>query len=238
MDYKDLQAGHSKSHFYFRAKMNCLKVLLNKNYKKGERLNILSIGAGTGDEISILKDFGSIFVVDVNKKALDLIDEATCIEKKLANACSLPYSDNQFDLVVCLDVLEHIEKDNLASSEIYRVLKFNGLLFFSVPAFQFLFSSHDRALDHFRRYSKKQINNLLGQFSLRVSYWNSLLFFPIAILRLIKKNSPAEIDNVKLPKYLNYFLYKLISFDNFLIKHNFIMPFGVSLIGVGCKKKN
>ena len=107
----------------------------------------------------MLKKFGKIYAIDIDKKALDLIPNNICFEKKIANVNDLPYSDNFFDLIVAFDVLEHIKKDSGAIKEIHRVLKKKGYFIFSVPAFPILFGSHDRALNHYRRYNKKTLKD-------------------------------------------------------------------------------
>ncbi len=255
MDYKDLQAGQNKNNFWFKAKNDLIEVLMQKicknlprrplrqtrfdarrveaRVKAGKkRLKILNVGAGTGGDLKTLNKFGDIYVVDIDQNALAIIDNKLCVEKKLADACNLPYNNNFFDAVVSFDVFEHIKNDKKAAAEIHRVLKNNGVLVFTVPAFQFLFSSHDKALCHQRRYNAKSIKTLLSQFSnLKIFFWNSLLFFPIATVRLFNKKSAPKVDKANLHPLTNYLFYKLLSVDNFLIKKGISMPIGLSIVG-------
>jgi len=235
MDYKDIEAGHSSS-FWVRAKEDLTHRLLSKTLKKNKKvsnLKILNLGAGTGEDLEILNKFGDVYVIDINKKALDLIKEGQYVEKKVCDACNLIYSDNFFDVVISLNVFEHIDKDRLAIKEAYRVLKKRGYLIFLVPAFQFLYSSHDKALEHKRRYSKKILRNILSQFEeLELNYWNFFLFLPIATLRLKNKNSEPKIDVPNLPFFLDNLFFGLLKTENFLIKNNFLFPFGLTIIGI------
>ncbi len=129
-----------------------------------------------------------------------MINDDLVVEKKQADACALPYPDGFFDLVLSFDVFEHIENDQQAAGECFRVLKNDGFLLFSVPAFQWLYSSHDRALEHFRRYNKQTIRSITKEAkTTRLFFWNAILFAPIALIRLIKKNKPAKVDYVPLP---------------------------------------
>ncbi len=236
MDYKDYQKGKLHLDFWFRAKRDMIDILLSRCCKKGKSLKILSLGAGTGTDLEILNKYGEVYVIDINKNALNLISKKLCYEKKIANACKLPYKDNFFDIVTSFDVFEHITNDFRAISEARRVLKKGGYLVFSVPAFQFLFSSHDEALEHKRRYNKKMLKNLLLQFNnLKLNYWNSMLFFPIACMRLIKKNSKVEVDSMALPKFVNSFFLILLKIENRLLKYNISSPVGLTLIGY-CNK--
>ena len=150
MDYKDYEADQSSSSFWFKSKNNLIDILMSeisKFYKRGQ-LKILNIGVGTGEDLKILNKYGNNYITDINKDALDLIDKHWYTKKKVADACKLPFEDNFFDIVVSFDVFEHISNDKLAVSEIYRVLKKEGHLIFSIPAFQCLYSFHDKALGH------------------------------------------------------------------------------------------
>lgn len=237
MDYKDLQAGQTEENFWFKGKNGLISVLMKKVCGDNANLKILNIGAGTGSDLKILNRFGTVHVIDVNEEALSIIDSDLYYEKKIADACNLPYADNFFDIVVSFDVFEHIEDDKRAASEVYRVLKDKGSLVFTVPAFQCLFSSHDSALEHQRRYGKKKLRELLCDFqSVRIFFWNSLLFFPIAALRLLRARSKPSIDKIVLPAWLNKLFFFVLSFDNVLIERGVSMPFGLSLVGYCLKK--
>ena len=176
--------------------------------------------------------FGSIFICDINKRALDLIPKDLYKEKKICSATNLQYPDENFDVVCSFDVFEHIEKDKKAISEVYRVLKKGGFLIFTVPAFNFLYSAHDRALKHVRRYNKKTIYKLLIEFrQLEISYWNSFLFIPLAFLRLMKKKSKPKTDYFNLPPFIEKVFSKLLSIENQLIRNGYKLPLGLSLVG-------
>ena len=238
MDYKDLQAGQTKENFWFRAKNDLINVLMKKACKNRKRLRILNIGAGTGDDLEVLNKFGKNYVIDIDKDALSVIDDKSCEERKIADACNLPYDDNFFDVAVSFDVFEHIKNDQRAISEVYRVLKENGVLIFTVPAFQFLFSSHDKALHHQRRYNKENIKTLLFQFNnIKIFFWNSLLFMPMATMRLLKRKSKPKVDQMNLSPWLNTLFFNLLKIDNSLIKKGISMPIGLSIVGFGYKQK-
>lgn len=232
MDYKDLEAGNSSDYFWFKAKTDLIHSFMLQKCKGKTDLKILNIGAGTGDDLKILKGFGKNYVVDIDANALAVIDPTLCEEKKQADACALPYEDNFFDVVISCDCFEHIENDKKAIAEVHRVLKPNGILLFTVPAFQSLYSSHDKALDHFRRYSKKTIGEALSPFSKRkFFFWNTLMFPPAALSRLLRKNAKPKVDNPQMGSWMNTLMYKILKVDNFLIRQNLSMPAGLSIVG-------
>ena len=225
MDAHDIQSGLTKEYFWFKAKNELIRILMTlsisknptteiNNTLKPERLKILNVGVGTGDDLEILQAFGNNYIIDTNVEVLEKIN-ANYIEKKQADVCSLPYADNFFDIVVASDVLEHVENDQQAIAEIYRVLKKNGTLIFTIPAFQFLYSQHDKTLQHKRRYNSYQLKKLLLKFSkTKIFYWNSLLFIPLVFFRLLTKKIKTSRHKM-LPSFLNKILYKLLSCVNF-----------------------
>ncbi len=236
MDYKDYAVGQIETNFWFRSKDKLLDMLLSKIKRKN--LKILDIGAGTGGYLDILNKYGQVYVIDISKEALSLIPNKKFKEKKLSNAQNIKYSDNFFDVVISLDVFEHIDNDLLAVSEAFRVLKKSGHLIFNVPAFQSLFSAHDHALAHKRRYSKKRIKRIMNRFKIvQIGYWNSFLFLPVLIKRKILLNTKkSKIDKINIPFFLDQLFYLINLIELYFIKKGISMPFGTSLFGIGQKK--
>lgn len=238
MDYKDYERGHSEEGFWFRAKHELIKTMLSNTPTKKSKSapKILNIGAGIGDDLKIINKFGEVYVVDIDKRAIKLVPKKLCYEKKVGDACKLPYKDNTFDMVLLYDVLEHIKNHKKAISEIHRVLKKGGFFLFAVPAFQSIYSKHDVALGHERRYSKKQLKKLLRKFNkVQLNYWNGFLFPGVAIFRIIKRSSKPSVDKLNAPKIVQDLLFAVLNSENRLLKHGISLPFGLSLIGK-CKK--
>lgn len=236
MDYKDYQEGATKDHFWFRAKNELIGILLNKMTGDKTGLKILNVGAGTGDDLHIINKFGEIYVLDIDPNSLELISDDLVAEKKVCDVCRIVYPDSYFDLVVAFDVMEHIENDTLAANEIYRVLKPQGFFIFTVPAYKFLYSSHDRALRHFRRYSRKEIRKLLSGFDLlELRHWGCSIFLPIFMDRKIKGDDFNYGGQFKLPKLINMFFYVLMKAENWCIQHGVPLPGGTTIYGI-CQK--
>jgi len=231
MDYKDYIDGQTGEQFWFKSKKDLINILFNKIGRKN--LRILNIGSGTGADLEIMNRFGNIYIIDVNKKALDLIPSNLYYEKKVCDATALPYPNDFFDIVCSFDVFEHIKNDKKAVLEAHRVLKKNGWLLLMVPAFNFLFSAHDKALLHYRRYSKKKLYDLLRIFKYEyLSYWNSILFIPLSILRILKKRAKPKTDYFNLPSLLEIVFLNFLRIENKIIMKDYRLPFGLSLVGV------
>lgn len=234
MDYKDYQIGLRDNNFWFYRKTEFIGILLKK-INLSKNLKILDIGAGTGNDVNQIRKFGSVFVLDIDKKSLDLIPDNLVEEKLVADACNIPYPDNIFDVVVSFDVLEHIKDDFLVVSEIKRVLKPGGFFIFTVPAYNFLFSAHDKYLQHHRRYNKRGLLYLLKDFKkIELGNWFFTLFLPVALQRLINKNRLYK--PMKISKWMDFIGNKILGFENFLFKKGLRYPFGLSFYGI--YKKN
>jgi SAM-dependent methyltransferase len=139
--------------------------------------------------------------------------------------------------VVASDVLEHIEDDRTAIAEVVRVLKPGGAFIFSVPAHPWLFSEHDSALLHFRRYTRVALRLLLeggGLTIQRLSYWNTTLFPLVCLHRLLgpKQDGPqAQSDTKPTPWIINASLASLLTAEAAVLRH-VSLPWGVSLVGI------
>lgn len=101
---------------------------------------------------------GKIYAVDVIFPENSIIkDGIVCFN----SAEKLP--DNELDCLIMMDVLEHIEDDIEFFNTILNKLKDNGIIIITVPAFQFLYTAHDKRYGHYRRYNRKQLLALLRQ---------------------------------------------------------------------------
>jgi SAM-dependent methyltransferase len=130
-----------------------------------------------------------------------------------ADATELPLEDHSIDGIVAMDVLEHIEDDNKVLREFCRVSKPNGSLFITVPAFRFLWSAHDEAVDHVRRYSKEELIAKVENagFSINsIRYWNSLLF-PLALITRLTGRSGSDLKIP--PHFINNICSAVVKFE-------------------------
>jgi SAM-dependent methyltransferase len=153
------------------------------------------------------------------------------------------FGDGQFDIVIASDVLEHIEDEQKALKEWNRILKPAGKLIVFVPAFKILWSKHDEANHHYRRYSKLDLIRVLekAQFEIdRSSYWNFILFFPTSLVRLVQRivskyGQKSGDQLVELNRVANKILVYLVKTENILLKVlNF--PVGISVFATASKK--
>ena len=208
-------------------------------------LSILNIGSATGRTSEILQEFGEVTSVEYDKACCEFSKNILDMQVINASIIDLPFPDEKFDLVCAFDVIEHVADDESAISEMYRVCKASGHLFLTVPAFQSLWSVHDEVNHHYRRYRK---NNLLRLFSgregsiIKCTYFNSLLFIPIFLLRktqairLSKKRKRKKSDfEVISSSFVNRLFYSIFNLERMLLKR-WAFLFGVSLMLLWKKK--
>lgn len=213
------------------------KMNLNKNAK------ILEIGCSGGPLIKLLNKEGFLNItgIDVSESGINLCKKRGIDNVKVMDGTKTFFDDNEFDLVIASDVLEHIKEDNDALSDWYRILKPNGKLIVFVPAFNFLWTVHDEINHHYRRYSRNELKKKVieNNFKLKKSsYWNFFIFLPVSLLRLFqnlqKRKNKKEDQLYEVNSIVNKILIGLLKIENIFLSF-FNFPFGVSVFVV-CEK--
>ncbi len=203
----------------------------------GPDSRVMDLGCGTGGTMRTLKDLVDWTGVDVNPFAARLAQERSGAPVVVAEAARLPFDDQAFDGVTALDVLEHIQDDAAALREIRRVLRPGGALIATVPCHPILFSSHDRALQHVRRYTRTGFLERLrdADFTVQRATWvNSLLFPLAAATRLADRLRPdrkATSDAALGLGPLNDVFLRVFGWERRLLRH-VDMPIGLTLMVV------
>ncbi len=182
----------------------------------------------------MLKAYGKIFAMELDDEARGMANSRNvCDVKKGKLPNDIPFDDD-FDLICMLDVLEHIDDDLATLYSVRDKLNQKGKLLITVPAYKFLWSAHDVANHHKRRYIKKQLVDLTSKAGLNVkytTYFNTLLFPVIVTVRAINnilgKNRGSDIHMPS--KLTNNLLQKIFSSEKALLPTT-SFPFGVSLL--------
>ncbi len=203
---------------------------------------ILDLGCGTGGSFRLLRRFGQVVGLDAAPDALAFARQKRLdVPLVLGDAQKLPFVADRFDIVAVLDVLEHLPDDRQALKEIWRVLKPGGVVLFSVPAFMSLWSVHDIALGHYRRYLPSELLTKLGEAKLTVLHWSFAicpLLPAVFIFRKVQnwwmQGKEAATALIELPEPLNNTLISLLKLEALLLTR-WRLPFGVSIVGVAKK---
>jgi SAM-dependent methyltransferase len=232
-------AAFENDYWWFVGRRKIIMTLLEEYSKYPDKTNlkILDIGCGTGGTTKALTKFGDVCGSDYSLTALKHARENGLDKLIKCSTLNLPFRPETFDTITILDVLEYIEDDLRALKEIRSSLKKDGIIFISVPAFQSLWSDHDVAVGHLRRYNTKSLIKVIresGLQDLRTSYFISFLFPLLSVYRIItrrlkldKRNSP-RIDLVHLPVFIDKMLQRILLLESkILTQRN--LPFGLSL---------
>lgn len=205
--------------------------------RKGRNLRILDAGCGTGGFSEKLMKFGEVCALDINNVALQYARKKRIYKVIKGSVEKLPFKNNFFDMVVCLDVLYHqkVKSDQRAIYEFFRVLKPEGYLLLRLPAFEGLRGTHDLIVQTKHRYTCEEIKTKLeksGFSILKLSYANMMLSIPLFLKRLLERKKLIKnysSDTVMLPGVLNAIMYKYLQSENRLL--NFMkLPFGSSVV--------
>ena len=243
-DIYQLTYHTEESHWWYVARrrvlLSWLKDSLAMVGRTASGLRLLDYGCGTGMNLVHLASMGAAFGVDPAPDAI-----AFCRERGLENVmharslAEINVSDlfgGEFDVVTMFDVLEHIPDDVTALRRIRELLKPGGLLVVTVPAFAWLWSGEDVVSEHLRRYTRASLTRVLreaGYETLRMSYFNTLLF-PLQAAtvlwnRSLRPHTMSETMVKPVPVAVNRVLTSIVSLESPLL-HWVRFPIGASLI--------
>lgn len=229
-----------RDHWWFQGRRRCYFAILEHYLGNLRGLNVVDVGCGMGGMLPELKRFGEPVGIDADLESIRICRERGFTRSFVGGGAELPLRDGSQDLVTLFDCLEHLEDDRRALAEIRRVLRRGGHAFFSVPAYQFLYSNNDRVAHHFRRYTRGELVAKVrgaGLAVVKATYVNVALFPAIlpAVLALKAKERlfPKPDDtrtnlSLKPPRWANKLLAGVFGGEGRLLRH-VSAPFGHSL---------
>jgi SAM-dependent methyltransferase len=226
-------------HWWYRGRRRLLdRVISAIALPPGAR--ILDAGCGSGRNMVELARYGTVAGVEVSPESAKVARERDLGEVVEGSIDAMPFAEDSFDLAVCLDVIEHLEDDHAALVELRRVIAPGGALLVTVPAYPWLWSSHDTINQHRRRYTRRSLLAAAegaGWRAERVSYFNSLLL-PVAIaMRALERVRPADSETSPdlwiPPAPLNRLLEQPLHLEAAIIGRNgHTLPAGLSLLAL------
>ena len=231
-----------KDNWWFRVRRNLIFDLLRK-YKVPKTAKIFDFGCGSGYTVGYLQKLGyDASGTDISAEAIEFGLSKGIRNLSVTLNGEIRPPEGGFDLILALDVIEHIQDDIGAIRTIERALRPGGMAIITVPAYQWLWGVQDEVAHHFRRYTMTGLTSIVkrsGNFKIvRKTYFNTFLFPPIAVVRMFSKwfnledrESDFNINN----RFLNGLFYFIFNFETYFLKI-FSFPFGVSILLV--LKKN
>jgi len=224
-----------KKHWWWRAREEMLVDELERRLPTGTCKSILDIGCGDGLFFDRLQRFGEVEGIEPSQ---DHFDPSGPHRLKITVA---PFdagfkSTKQYDLILMLDVLEHLSAPEEAIRHSLSLLKMNGLLLVTVPAFHLLWTNHDDLNQHRARFTKTSFKRLAACAGLEIvamRYFFAWLFLAKLLARICEAVVHRKAEIPKIPgDRVNDFLYRLSRAENECTRH-LTIPFGSSLLVVG-----
>lgn len=224
-----------RSHWWYKGRREIIGKLLTPFLEPNIR--ILDAGCGAGGNMEFMDEYGTVVGIDISQ---EMVEYCRMIGLKVSHGSvdNMPFQDADFDVVLCLDVLEHLPDEQPVLEELKRVVKPGGILIFSVPAFSWLWGKHDDQNNHFRRYNLYQLESILKKSKLSIernTYFNCFLLPVVWFFRRMIYKKSRETDFEIGTGSLNQVLLSILKLESFLL--GFCnLPIGVSQIIISRKE--
>ena len=203
---------------------------------------ILDAGCGTGGLLcklaQVLPEY-TLLGLDVDKTACEIAHAKSGQIVCLGSVNFLPFSDACLAAIFSADVLGHHGVDQKeALKNFHRCLEPEGILVLNLPAYPWLLSGHDRAVSNVRRYTSKDIRELLmaaGFVDVVTTYWNTILF-PLMVLHRILSSKTDDSDVRFYARPMETIFRTIMRFETFILSRGLSPPYGGSVIATAIKK--
>lgn len=229
------------THWWFVGRRAIIRSLLAHRVRPRAGSRILEAGCGTGGNLELLGEFGSVEAIEYDDDAREIARRKSGIDVKPGRLPDgIGHVEGPFDLIALFDVLEHLDEDTESLRSLSALLAPAGKLMLTVPALQFLWSSHDEVHHHHRRYSRGSLKQVLEGAGLKVeyaSYFNSFLLPAAIAQRLVSRFSRQKPELDALPAQpVNALLTRILASERAVLNRA-RLPVGLSLCAI-CTVQN
>ena len=232
------------THWWYLIRRRLLEFGIEAYNNLDKTIRILDLASACGNNIIACRKYGPTFGIDISDNSINFCKEKRIDTIVQGNVENLPFEDKSFEVVVAFDVFEHVTRDFNCIRETVRVLKTGGHLLVNVPAFMALYSKHDQAFEHLRRYTKPGLTRKLENYGLTVlfgSYWSCFILPGVLLQRKVISRClgrPIQSDfNIQLPKAVNKTFTALSKLEYWIMTCRFSFPFGVSFYCIARKNE-
>ncbi len=222
-------------HWWYRGRRRIIRAELGQlPVRNGARA--LDAGCGSGRTLEELQRFDACGI-ELSAQAAEVARARGRGEVQVGRLEELPWGDGTFELITCLDVIEHTPDDRATLRELRRVCAPGGWLLLTVPAYQALWSAHDEANHHYRRYARATLGGAAsdaGWLVRRMTSFNSVLLAPAAAVRIAQRRRRGdEASDLRLgAQWLNSALELPLRVEAAWLSRGRTLPAGLSLLAV------
>ena len=232
----DRMAEHDSTHWWYRARRDILADYITRYAALPASARILEIGCGTGHNLPMLAQFGTVDAIEIDPAARAIASQRLGKPVGDAPLPALPGIERgAYDMIAVLDVIEHIEDDVAALRAMADCLKPGGKILVAVPAHQWMWSAHDVVNHHHRRYSKATLVKAIRDAGLgfRKMRWFNSLLFPLAAAARVAGRITGRDDSDDSPpaKPLNTAFETIFRLERHLVGRVPMTP-GVSIVTI------
>lgn len=226
-------------HWWYRGRRRVLSAVLDGlELPPPHEARMLDSGCGSGRTLDLLGGYGAAVGSELNPLGVEAARRRGHDVREAAVE-ALPYEDGGFDLVTCLDVIEHTDDDVRSLRELRRITRPKGRLVVTVPAHPRLWSRHDVVNGHRRRYTRRSLRTAAEAAGWRVDRMTgfNVVYLPAAALvRIARRGVPDQDDQASelalTPPALNGILELPLRLEATLVRRGMDLPTGLSLLAV------
>ena len=236
-EYRDKYADLYRKHWWWRARERALLHTIRQLVPPGKKVRILDIGCGDALFFDALSEFGNVEGIENDASLI------SATSPYIADIHTVDLADfkptEKYDLVLLLDVLEHLEAPADFLRQALRLLKNEGTVIVTVPAFPSIWTRHDDLNHHRRRFTRKTLQPVTDSAGMSWQsdrYLFQWAFFAKFLVRILEKAWQQKPKPPAVPaRPINAFLYGVTAIEEGLGRV-LPLPFGSSLMVIGKKR--
>ena len=216
---------------------NCRLKIIHNELNHLENAEILDVGCGSGYIGGLFTKNNKVTFADINEDDLKRIENnKNVFIRKIDITKKLPFKNESFDVVICGDVIEHLEDDKGIIKEITRILGKDGTFILTTPAYSKFYGEHDKLIGHYRRYNKDDYLSIAqdNDFKIKkIRYVGSSILLPFILSQRFKRSKVFYTGKSSLEGKITPILNLICKIDVFLR-----LPFGICIIGIFIKNES
>jgi trans-aconitate methyltransferase len=244
--YYDAYREAQSTHWWFRGREAVLQTLLQTHIDGSDRSMVVDVGCGPGGPTAAVFPSHPILAIDMDPSVL--LANRSARLRLVADVSRVPLKPRSARVLCAFDILEHLQDDVGALRNWREALAPDAMLVVTVPAYQALWSPHDDANGHCRRYRASLLRQRLEEAGFAVTtitYFNTVLLPAIAVMRWWQRLVPDRADSRspemdfrhRLPAGIEWCLLALFRLERHWVRR-WRLPAGVAICAIARRSES